>query len=168
VPDVRYLSTLDVIALRATYLEQLGFQVPPLRDIGLLESAVYRPQMAAHYEGADLIRQAALLGAGIIQNHPFGSSDEAPSQQWHAPSNPITLPSRSRHDGNKRGAYVAMTNFLRLNGIRVRFPAGNPLALAEELEAVATRRSHGADLDEATDALEGWLRAHTEPVAGAP
>jgi death-on-curing protein len=143
VPDVRYLSTLDVIALRESYLERLGFQILPLRDIGLLESAVYRPQMAAHYEGADLIRQAALLGAGIIQNHPW-------------------------HDGNKRGAYVAMTNFLRLNGFRVRFPAGNPLALAEELEAVATRRSHGADLDEATGVLESWLRAHTEPVAGPP
>jgi death-on-curing protein len=143
VPDVRYLSTLDVISLRESYLERLGFRVPPLRDIGLLESAVYRPQTAAHYEGADLIRQAALLGAGIIQNHPW-------------------------HDGNKRGAYIAVTTFLDINSVAVGLPAGDPLALAEELEAVATRRSHGADLDEATAVLEGWLRAHTEPVAGAP
>ena len=141
-PGVRALTVLDVLALRAAYLEALGHPAAPLRDIGLLESAVARPQLAAHYEGADLVRQAALLGAGIVQNHPW-------------------------QDGNKRGAYVAVVSLLRLNGRRVRLPGGDPLALARQLEAIPERRRAGASLDEATAALEAWLRAHTEPVADA-
>jgi death-on-curing protein len=138
-PDIRYLTPYHVVALREEYLRRAGFkEAPPLRDMGLLESAVHRPQMAAFYEGADLIRQAALLGAGIIQNHPW-------------------------HDGNKRGAYAAVVTFLDLNGVTVSLPGGNPLALAEQFEAIATRRSEGMDLHQATDVLEAWLREHTAP-----
>jgi death-on-curing protein len=142
VPDVLSLTVLDVLSLREAYLEALGHPSAPLRDIGLLESAVARPQTAASYEGADLVRQAALLGAGIVQNHPW-------------------------QDGNQRGAYVAVINFLRLNRRRVRLPAGDSLALARELEALSERRRAGATLEEATGGLEAWLRAHTEPVAPA-
>lgn len=65
-----------------------------LRDPGVLESAVMRPQMAAHYEQADLIAQAALLIAGVALAHPF-------------------------LDGNKRTALTAGATFLDLNGVQV-------------------------------------------------
>jgi death-on-curing protein len=37
----------------------------------LVESALARPQQAAAYENADLIRQAATLCFGLVKNHPW-------------------------------------------------------------------------------------------------
>jgi death-on-curing protein len=108
---VRYLSVADVIALHAEVMEGMGEAPAPLRDEGLIESATLRPQMAAHYEEADLIRQAALLAVGLSQNQPFV-------------------------DGNKRTAFIAATVFLRANG---RPFLGEPLQLAIQLAAVAER-----------------------------
>ena len=63
-----------------------------IRDQGLLESALARPQNIAAYEpDADVARLAAAYGYGIIKNHPFV-------------------------DGNKRTGYVVMEAFLVLNG----------------------------------------------------
>ena len=42
-----------------------------LRDENALASAVMRPQMAAHYEDADIIRSATLLAVGISQAQAF-------------------------------------------------------------------------------------------------
>ena len=56
-----------------------------------LESALARPQNAAAYEGADIVRQAATLFWGIASNHAFA-------------------------DGNKRTAVVMLRAFLNLNG----------------------------------------------------
>jgi death-on-curing protein len=66
-----------------------------LRDEGALESAVMRPQMAAHHTGADAAEQAVTLIAGIALAHAFV-------------------------DGNKRTAPAAGTTFLILNGYVVR------------------------------------------------
>src|SRR5918911_1173041 len=88
-----WLSVTDVIAAHAVVMRRTGSAPAPLRDEGLLESAVMRPQMAAYYEEADLIRQAALLAAGIAQAQAF-------------------------IDGNKRTALAAMEGFLRLNGFQ--------------------------------------------------
>ena len=89
----------------------MGEHPAPLRDPGLLESAVLRPQMAAHYEDADMARQAALLAVGISQNQPL-------------------------IDGNKRTGYIAAVTFLRVNGQPF---TGEPLDLARQLQAVAER-----------------------------
>ena len=62
---------------------------PGIRDLGLLESALFRPQ-TGYYE--DLIAEAAALWESLSQNHPFV-------------------------DGNKRVAFAAMYTFLRANGI---------------------------------------------------
>ena len=68
-----------------------------MRDIGLLESAVYRPQ--ASFGGQDLypdlFAKAAALGHSLISNHPF-------------------------IDGNKRIGFEAMRLFLRLNGYDIK------------------------------------------------
>jgi death-on-curing protein len=67
--------------------------------------------MAATYDEADLIRQAALLAIGISQVQAFV-------------------------DGNKRTAYAAVDVFLLVNGTQY---VGDPLELARQLEKVAER-----------------------------
>ena len=58
---IRYLTVEDVLALHAAAMQETGSTSMPLRNIGLLESALTRPQMAAYYAAADLIHQSALL-----------------------------------------------------------------------------------------------------------
>lgn len=62
-----------------------------VRDVGLLESALYRPQ-TGYYR--DLTEQAAALFESLLMNHPFV-------------------------DGNKRVAFFGTDVFLRLNGWKV-------------------------------------------------
>lgn len=109
--EIRYLSVADAIALHDHLLERTGESYMPLRDAGLLESAMMRLQMAAHYEDADLIRQAALLAVSNSQAQAF-------------------------LDGNKRTAYVCCEVFLDINGVAL---TGSPLEMAQELIAVAER-----------------------------
>lgn len=65
-----------------------------VRDRGLLESALARPENAWHYDETDICMLAALYGAGVIKNHPFV-------------------------DGNKRTGFVCVELFLELNGYRL-------------------------------------------------
>ena len=67
---------------------------PGLRDEGLLESALARPQHLAAYGEPDLADLAAAYGAGLAQNHAFV-------------------------DGNKRAAFLSVGLFLALNGQRL-------------------------------------------------
>src|SRR5829696_5248449 len=108
---VKHLTLGRVVALHDEAMERTGSGYAPLRDAGLLESAINRPRMSEHYEGADLVRQATLLAIGISQNQPFV-------------------------DGNKRTAHVALVAFLRLNDHAF---VGKPLDLARQLERVAER-----------------------------
>ncbi len=64
-----------------------------IRDEGLLESALARPQMKAAYGESDPATLAAAYAFGIAKNHPFV-------------------------DGNKRTAFVAAQVFLLRNGWR--------------------------------------------------
>ena len=88
---MNYLHPKQVLYLYQRIIEQSGGTVG-LRDEGLLESAVYRPQ--ASFGGQDLypdlFSKAAALGHSIISNHPFV-------------------------DGNKRVGFEAMRLMLRLN-----------------------------------------------------
>ena len=68
---------------------------PGLRDIGLLESALARPQNTWGYGETDVSELAALYAEGIARNHPFV-------------------------DGNKRTAFMVAYAFLRANGLRLR------------------------------------------------
>jgi death on curing protein len=107
----QYLSLADIIAIHESAMRRLGDTPKPLREEGTLESAIMRPQMAAYYEGADIVRQAALLGVGISQAQAF-------------------------LDGNKRTAYLALNTFLRMNGLTY---IGDRLALARQFEHFADR-----------------------------
>lgn len=68
---------------------------PGVRDLGLLESALYRPQ-TGYYD--DLAAMAAALFESLIMNHPFV-------------------------DGNNRVALFATDVFLRLNGYKLTVEA---------------------------------------------
>ena len=65
-----------------------------LRDEGLLDSALARPQNLAAYGSTDLAALCASHAAGLSQNHPFV-------------------------DGNKRAAFLAVGLCLGLNGHRL-------------------------------------------------
>lgn len=89
--EPRWLTRAMIEQIHA---EQLALFGGPegLRDAGLLESALARPQNKSAYEQAGLAELAAAYAFGIARNHPFV-------------------------DGNKRTAFAAMMVFLRLNGI---------------------------------------------------
>lgn len=86
----RWLELRVVVAAHDEQLAEHGGS-PGIRDRGLLESALARPQNLAAYEAPDAAALAASYGFGIARNHPFV-------------------------DGNKRAALVAIDLFLALNG----------------------------------------------------
>jgi death-on-curing protein len=109
--QLRYPTLAEVIAIHEKVMRGLGEAPRPLRDEGLLESALTRPQMAAYYEEADVVRQATLLGTGISQAQAF-------------------------LDGNKRTAFQTLDAFLWVNGWEY---VGDPLELARQFERFAER-----------------------------
>ena len=84
-----YLTVVEVLAIHVDQIERYG-GTHGVRDPGLLEAALYRPQTG--YYG-DLIEEAAALWESLSQNHAF-------------------------IDGNKRTAFAAMYTFLAINGAR--------------------------------------------------
>ena len=64
-----------------------------IRDQGLLESALARPQNLFEYGEPGIFELAAAYTGGIVQNHPF-------------------------IDGNKRTGFLAGAAFLELNGFQ--------------------------------------------------
>ena len=89
-----WLTRSIVEAMHASQVREHGGQLG-LRDVGLLESALARPQHAwAYEENVDLPALAAEYGFGLAKNHAF-------------------------LDGNKRIAFVAMNVFLLLNGFEI-------------------------------------------------
>ena len=93
---MNYLYPNQILFLHKRVIETSGGS-RGVRDQGLLESAVYRPQ--ASFGGCDLypdlFSKAAALGHSIIKNHPFV-------------------------DGNKRTGFESMRLFLRMNGFDFR------------------------------------------------
>ena len=89
---MKYLYPKQVLYLYQQIIRQSGGTVG-LRDQGLLESAVYRPQASFGSQDLypDLFSKAAALGHSIVSNHPFV-------------------------DGNKRVGFEVMRLMLRLNG----------------------------------------------------
>ena len=88
----RYLTVTEVVEINAEMVRRFG-GTHALRDAGLLQSAVARPQ-SGYY--ADVIEEAAALFESLSQNHPFV-------------------------DGNKRTAITATGVFLLLNVYKLHF-----------------------------------------------
>lgn len=91
---VKFLSLDEIIAIHERLIERFG-GTAGLRDEGLLESAIFRPQ-TGYYE--DLPQMAAALFESLITNYAFV-------------------------DGNKRVAFFASDVFLRLNGWKLSVDA---------------------------------------------
>jgi death on curing protein len=90
-----YLEAEDVLGL---YAEIFGLSMEEagdrLRNEEGLRSALNRPRTYAHYQGADIALQAAVLAHGIAEGQYF-------------------------LEGNKRTALVAMRTFFAINGYDV-------------------------------------------------
>jgi death-on-curing protein len=92
--EPRWLTKESLLVLHARSLALHG-GLEGARDLGLLESALARPQNRFVYEGvADIGELAATYAAAISANHPF-------------------------NDGNRRAAFLAMGLFLEKNGLRL-------------------------------------------------
>ena len=85
-----YLTLEEVLRIHDVLLDAFG-GAPGVRDLGLIESALLRPQTGYY---ADIIEEAAALWESLGMNHGF-------------------------IDGNKRAAFQSAALFLRLNGSRL-------------------------------------------------
>ncbi|KAB0266996.1 type II toxin-antitoxin system death-on-curing family toxin [Microvirga brassicacearum] len=88
---IRWISKRLILSIHAAQLAEHG-GINGIRDEGLLDSALARPELKAQYGSTHLPLLAAAYAFGIAKNHPF-------------------------LDGNKRTAYVAMELFLAKNGL---------------------------------------------------
>jgi death on curing protein len=86
-----WLNREDCLAIHEMMLAQHG-GLAGVRDEGLLESALSKPQHLFAYSSPTLAEMAASYAAGIILNHPF-------------------------LDGNKRTGFMVAATFLELNGM---------------------------------------------------
>lgn len=94
----RWVSKQALVLLHGESLATHGGR-EGMRDEGLLDSALMRPQNILAYADADnppdTAALAASYGVGLAKNHPFV-------------------------DGNKRAAFLAVGLFLYLNGFRLQ------------------------------------------------
>jgi death-on-curing protein len=91
---MRWVKIDRVLAIHSRQILEHG-GVDGVRDMGLLESAIARPQnLVAYQPDSDIAAIATAYGAGIIRNHPF-------------------------LDGNKRTGYVVLEVFLVLNSYKL-------------------------------------------------
>jgi len=84
-----FLTLDEVLEMHGTLIKRFG-GAAGVRDLGLLESALYRPQTGYY---TSLLEMAAALFESLINNHPF-------------------------IDGNKRVAFFSTDVFLRINGYK--------------------------------------------------
>lgn len=104
-----WLDQRSVLALHAELLREYG-GLGGVRDEGLLESALARPQNQAAYGDPTLAEMAAAYAFGIARNHPF-------------------------IDGNKRTALAAADVFLQLNGYEIVVEEVEAVAVIRDLAA---------------------------------
>ena len=89
--ELRWLPLAVVLAIHRMQIDRFG-GAEGVRDLGLLESALTRPQQLFHYgDDVKIPRLAAAYAFGIARNHPF-------------------------LDGNKRTAFMVAAVFMEDNG----------------------------------------------------
>ena len=106
-----YLTLAEVQAIHQEQIDEYG-GVQGIRDKGLLESAVFRPQVI-YYTGA--AEEAAALMESLANNHPF-------------------------FDGNKRTAFAAAHTFLLVNGYDLEVSSGTAYQFMMHLIAIGDFR----------------------------
>ncbi len=93
----KWISKVQVLYVHEAAIKKHGGTFG-VRDLGLLESALARPENFYAYGEQDLFLLAAAYAEGIARNHPF-------------------------IDGNKRTAYTAAGLFLHVNGYVLAVPS---------------------------------------------
>ncbi len=108
IEPVKYLRLEQVLAVHTTLIERYGGR-HGIRDKGLVESAVFRPQTTVFGREAypDFFGKCAVLGYSLIQNHPF-------------------------IDGNKRTGFAAMHLMLLMNGYDLTSSTTEEVKMAEK------------------------------------
>ena len=77
--EVIHLEFVDVLEIYAAIIDSTTNQAADhLRDHSGLEGALARPAMHAHYQGADIALQAAVLAHGIAEGQLFIDGTSAP------------------------------------------------------------------------------------------
>lgn len=107
--ETKYVTLAKAVFLHIRLMRLLGERRYGVFDRALIESALARPQQAAAFEDADLIRQAATLYFGLIKNHP-------------------------RVGGNKRTATAVTDEFLFRNGYEVTATATETVEMVLAIE----------------------------------
>lgn len=118
---MRYLDVEDLLALA----RDLG--VMPVRDLGLLDAAAYRPQVTVlgHDAYPSIHQKAAALLESLVRNHPLV-------------------------DGNKRLGWLGVVVFYGMNGVEFDAPDD---AAYDLVIAVATGSTSVPDI---AAALAAW------------
>ncbi len=91
---IQFLSLDEAVAIHSRLIEKFG-GASGIRDLGLLESALYRPQ-TGYYD--NLLHMSAALFESLLMSPPFS-------------------------DGNKRAAFFMTDVFLRINDIKLNAQA---------------------------------------------
>jgi death-on-curing protein len=131
---IEYLDLEDLLDLA----ERLFGPTPPIRDVGLLGSAVARPQTTAYGADAypDLWTKAAALLLSIVNNHALV-------------------------DGNKRLGWLAAAVFLDINGIDVSVASNDDVyELVMDVAGGHPTVAEVADRLSTLDHGEHWLERH--------
>ena len=89
-PEPKWLRREAVLIMHEECLAEHG-GASGIRDEGLFDSALARPENLFAYGAPDVFEMAAAYAAGIIRNHPFV-------------------------DGNKRTGFLSAAVFLAING----------------------------------------------------
>lgn len=128
--EPKWLRLEDVLYIHEQSITGFG-GLDGLRDQALLESAFMRPQQLWAYgdPSPDLESLAASLAVGLAKNHPF-------------------------LDGNKRTAFMAVSVFLRINGLYLDVSEAKAEAVMVSVAAGGT--------DDGTLAI--WLRSNVVPT----
>jgi death on curing protein len=123
---IEHLTLEDVLIL----IEDLN--VGPIRDLGLLDSAVHRPAVNVFGREAypDLDQKAAALLESLVRNHALV-------------------------DGNKRLGWLATVVFYGLNQITLDAPDGDAYALVIGIASSTT------SFQEAAELLTTWHLPHS-------
>ncbi len=116
--EPQWITKEEALAFHVMLLVRFG-GIDGIRDEGLLESALSRPQQLFHYEKPTLFEMAASYAHGIVKNHPF-------------------------LDGNKRSGFTVAGLFLEMNGYSLQAPETEAVIQTVALAAGDVSAAHYA------------------------
>ncbi len=110
IEQINYVTFAEAVFIHLRLMKRLGEIRYGVDHRSLVDSALARPKHAAHYENADIQRQAATLYFGLIKNHP-----------WLG--------------GNKHTATAIVDDFLYRNGFEVHCSVSEIIKLVLAIES---------------------------------